>query len=308
MSSTGYSDDDDVNSLNLGDDANTLNRRQLGEESPKSSEGFVTYEGMIRETPTGSPKNDPTRPLGPSPQMVAMYLPQQVTGGITMMTFPQLAPTNLQLIPAADVLGSTAKPPDLLPAAPAPVAPAIKKRHTLLNANASLFEGPRQTKEAPLSGELEVGVISQLLTMAGHPAAPAKEFAMVVGEVCKATTGMLNVELHLPIGGRREVLVTADGDNMVFELVQLVKKTLLAACSKTKSTYVKGYLNEASIFQPSISGDGYEATCSFVPPEDVDVACWDIHQKGFCCRGRTKACRWTHPNVQLTFRVALAGR
>jgi len=168
-------------------------------------------------------------------------------------------------------------------------------------------------------------VLEQLLTIVGaQPATQSLHFAKPVAAVCKAVSALpqQGVKVHLPVGERKEVLVTVETEKegpdtdheALFPVMNVLREALLgASCTdgdKKNHIYLRGYMNHPSIFQPVKQSDvaeaGFEALCSYVPPEDVQMACWDMHQKGFCPRYMKKGggcCRWRHPKETLKFRV-----
>mmetsp|Transcript_89446 Transcript_89446/g.154837 ORF Transcript_89446/g.154837 Transcript_89446/m.154837 type:complete len:291 (-) Transcript_89446:104-976(-) len=79
------------------------------------------------------------------------------------------------------------------------------------------------------------------------------------------------------------------GAATIFQMLCMLKATLLNAAAESETAYVLGY--GAEPFQDLHCG--FQATVGCVSPLQEHSVCWDTYEQGFCPRRNT--CRWCHP-------------
>jgi hypothetical protein len=92
------------------------------------------------------------------------------------------------------------------------------------------------------------------------------------------------------------IIIRASKDSLVNDILQLAKRALLDAGSKSKSIFVMGYCTQEPFVTCPL---GFEATLGAM--ENANLACWHIFKKGFC-RHAEDCCK-QHPSFKMPVRV-----
>lgn len=108
--------------------------------------------------------------------------------------------------------------------------------------------------------------------------------------------GVTSVDVNLGTPGTLSTITVnlnscSSKPSLVASVLSTAKSALLDLAASSQSTYVLGY--EARPFQDESNGNGFATVLASMPPEWECSACWDVYQKGICCRRKT--CKWQHP-------------
>jgi hypothetical protein len=120
----------------------------------------------------------------------------------------------------------------------------------------------------------------------------ADDMLASVENLLKLASGITNVKIESGSEGTlTSIAIQCDSSvAKVGDVLAQAKSVLLEAAANSQTVYVMGY--EAQPFK-----DKSESECAamlvFMPVDWQRTACWDVYQKGKCCRG--KHCKWRHP-------------
>lgn len=123
----------------------------------------------------------------------------------------------------------------------------------------------------------------------------ADQMLASVDNLLKFVPGITNVKIEAGSEGTLTTIAIKCDSSVAkpCDVVTKAKSVLLEAAANSQTVYVMGY--EVYPFKDKSESE-CAAMLAFMPVDWQQTACWDVYQKGKCCRGKT--CKWRHPGKQ----------